>query len=217
MTPLRSKPALVVAICLASIAAVVIGRAVIASDAELASARSYRENGELARATEHYRRSLRWSFPASRNAAEASSELEALAREYEQAGDAAGALLAWRSLAGGVAASRFLYSGTDATRELAKDEIARLLALEGGVAIDANLSPDELAADHRRLLDRQVAPDPVWGTLLLFGFALFIGSLLFVIRRGFDRSGQLLWPAARGPVSGALIGLLSFVLGLLFA
>ena len=72
-------------------------------------------------------------------------------------------------------------------------------------------------ADHRRLLDEQVAPHPLWGTLLLAGFALWLVSLLLIIRRGFDPAGKLVWPAARGPLSSALVGLASFVLGLLFA
>jgi hypothetical protein len=214
---LRSRAALVVALGLAVIAVVTLGRAVTAARAELQSARSYRDEAQPARATEHYRRSLRWSFPFTPYVAPAASELATLAEGLEAEGDPAGALLAWRSLAGGLAASRFIYSGADPARERAKGQIARLLALEGGAAIDANLTPEKLAADHRRLLDEEVAPHPVWGTLLLAGFALWLVSLLLIIQRGFDVSGKLVWPTARGPLSGAFVGLLSFVLGLLFA
>ena len=207
----------VAALGLAIAAGVALGRAVTEARAELDAAKSHREEGRFARATEHYRRSLRWSFPLSPYPAEAVADLEAIARELEKEDDLEGALLAWRSLAGGLAATRFMYSGVDPARERAKDEIARLLAREGGVAMDANLTPERLAADHRRLLDEDASPHPFWGTLLLAGFALWIASLAWLIQRGFDRSGNLVPRAARGPASLALVGLASFVLGLFFA
>jgi tetratricopeptide (TPR) repeat protein len=199
------------------LAGIMLGRAVTQAGAELAVAKAYQQEGQLARATEHYRRALRWWFPLSPFRDEAVSGLESIAAALEDAEDRAGALLAWRSLLGGVAASRFMYSGRNPAAERAKDEIARLLALEGGAAIDANVSPEKLAADHRRLLDREAAPHPLWGTVLLLGFAVWIGSLVLVIDRGFDSTGKLLWPAARAPLSGALAGLLSFIVGLFFA
>lgn len=213
----RSRTMVVAALGLAIAAGVALGRAVTEARAELDAAKSYREEGRFARATEHYRRSLRWSFPLSPYPAEAVADLEAIARELEKEDDLEGALLAWRSLAGGLAATRFMYSGVDPARERAKDEIARLLAREGGVAMDANLTPERLAADHRRLLDEDASPHPFWGTLLLAGFALWIASLAWLIQRGFDRSGNLVPRAARGPASLALVGLASFVLGLFFA
>ena len=217
MKPLVERASLLAVLGLVGLVALVFGRTVYHASAELQTASSHRREGEFARATEHYRRTLRWSFPFSAYTAEAATELETIARELEEAGDTAGALLAWRSLAGGLAASRSLYSGSSDTRDRAKDEISRLLALDGGAPIDANLSADKLEADHRRLLDREASPDPFWATLLLLGFAVWIGSLVLVIRRGFDTAGQPMWPAARGPLWSALAGLASFVLGLLFA
>ena len=207
----------VAALGLAIAAGVALGRAVTEARAELDAAKSHREEGRFSRATEHYRRSLRWSFPLSPYPAEAVADLESIARALEKEDDLEGALLAWRSLAGGLAATRFMYSGVDPARERAKDEIARLLAREGGVAMDANLTPERLAADHRRLLDEDASPHPFWGTLLLAGFAVWIASLAWLIQRGFDRSGNLVPRAARGPASLALVGLASFVLGLFFA
>lgn len=217
MKALRPNAALLALLSVVTLAGIMMGRAVTSSRAELETAAAHRQNGQLARATEHYRRSLRWSFPFSPSRSKAVSGLESVATELEDAEDRAGALLAWRSLVGGVAASRFMYSGRDPAVERAKDEISRLLALERGAAIDANLSAERLAVDHRRLLDRQVSPHPLWGTVLLLGFAVWIGSLVLVINRGFDRAGKLLWPAARAPLAGALVGLVSFVAGLLLA
>jgi len=194
-----------------------VGRAWTQSRAELETAEAYLREGQPFGAIEHYRRALRWSFLLSPFSEKAASGLESVAAKLEEMEDRAGALLAWRSLVGGIAASRFMYSGADPRAERAKDEIARLLALEGGAAIDANLSADKLAAEHRRLLAEDVSPHPFWGTVLLLGFAVWIGSLVLVINRGFDAAGKLLWPTARAPLFGALGGLVSFVVGLLFA
>lgn len=217
MTVQRSRAVLLAVLGLVTFTGIGLGRAVESSRAELETARTHHREGRLARATEHYRRSLRWSFPFSPFRDDAASGLRSIATGLEKAGDRTGALLAWRSLVGGVAASRFMYSGEDPAAEQAKDEIARILALQGGAPIDANLAADKLEADHRRLLAKEASPHPVWATILLFGFAVWIGSLLLMIERGFDRSGRVLWPAARAPLSSAVVGLVSFLVGMLLA
>jgi hypothetical protein len=168
-------------------------------------------------AVEHYRRAIRWSLPLSPHTAEAVSALQSIAAQLEEDGDVAGALLAWRSLSGGLAATRFLYAGSNPVREDANDQIARLVALDRSAAIDANLNAEQLRADHRRLLSEEVSPDPWWGTLLLLGMAMWVGALVLLATRGFDLSGRFHWASARGPIWGALIGFVSFTLGLLFA
>jgi hypothetical protein len=217
MKPTREHPILVAFVAMAILVAVVVGRAAFEAQSELAAANSYRRTGAIAGAIEHYRRTLRWSVPFSSHAQEAALALESIARESEASGDVAGSLLAWRSLAGGLAARRFLYSGEDPARATAEEQIGRLLALHRADAIDANLSEQQLIADHIRLLNQEVSPDPLWGTLLLVGFAGWIGCLVVVIRRGFDPAGNLRWSSARSPFWGALACFVCFGLGLLFA
>ena len=217
MKPLRSGAALLVAICVVALSGIMLGRAVAGARRELAEAEAYQEEGQLLSAIEHHRRALRWSFPLSPFRERAVAGLESIARELEESDDRVGALLAWRSLLGGISASRFVYSRKDADAERAKDEIARLLALEGRAAIDASLDSEKLAAVHRHLLAEEVSPQPFGATLLLVGFALWLGSLVLLINRGFTAAGRFLWPAARTPLSSALAGLVSFVVGLLLA
>ena len=205
------------ALVILAVLALVGWRLVSEGRAELAKAATHHEAGQVTRASEHYRRSLRWSLPFGPTRAEAIGGLESLARSAEADGDRAGALLAWRSLLGGLAARRFLYSPANPSRERAKDELARLVALDEKAAIDAGLSPERVGAEHRDLLDREASPDPLWGTFLLAGFALWIVSLVLLIRRGFDPRGRPRWPEARTPIWGALVGFASFVLGLIFA
>ncbi|NND29104.1 MAG: hypothetical protein HKN97_10990 [Myxococcales bacterium] len=53
--------------------------------------------------------------------------------------------------------------------------------------------------------------------MLLLGMAAWVGALVVLARRGFDSAGRLDWPRARGPVWGAMLGFVSFAVGLLFA
>jgi hypothetical protein len=200
-----------------AVVAVVVGRASSEARAELAMAELHREGGDATRATEHYRRALRWSFPGSPYTVNAVAGLDSIATELEASADTAGALLAWRSLAGGISSTRVLYLGRNRAREKAVGEVARLLAQDRSAGIDANLDAEKLAGDHRRLLAVEISPDPFWAVLLLLGFAVWVGSLLFIARTGFDSAGRLRWASARRPLWGALAGFLSFALGLLFA
>ncbi|MBT8470732.1 MAG: hypothetical protein HKN10_05760 [Myxococcales bacterium] len=217
MTYLWKRSGIVAGIAIIAVLSLLCGRVAFEARGELAAARAYRQDDRPDRAIEHYRRSIRWDLPLSPYQAEAVSELQSLANELEAEGNTDLALLAWRSLSGGIAATRTLYSGSQPVREKANDQIARLLATDRSAAVDARLSVEQLAADHRRLLSDQVSPDPFWGLMLMFGMAVWVGALLLLARSGFDSAGRFHWATARGPVWGALLGFVSFALGLLFA
>lgn len=217
MKLVRERPGIIAAIAVIALVAMVLGRVASESRTELAAANTYRANDRVVRAVEHYRRAIRWSLPLSSQTAEAVSALESIAAQLEADGDVAGALQAWRSLSGGLAAARFLYSAPNPSWENANDQIARLVAMDRSAAIDANLSVEQLTADHRQLLGEQVSPDPWWGTLLLLGMAVWVGALVLMAWRGFDSAGRFRWASARGPLWGALVGFIAFTLGLLFA
>lgn len=217
MKLVRERPGIVAVVAIIALVALVLGRVGFESRTELATANAHRDNDRVALAVEHYRRAIRWSFPLNPHTADAVSALESIAAQLETDGDLEGAMLAWRSLSGALAATRFLYSGSIPARHNANDQIARLAAMDRSAAIDANLSAEQLAANHRRLLGEEVSPDPWWGTLLLLGMAVWIGALVLVASRGFDSSGRFRWASARGPLWGALVGFVSFTLGLLFA
>lgn len=216
MSTLSERPGIVAIIAALAVVTAISVRVVSESRAELALAEAHHAAGDHRRATDHYRRTLRWSFPWSPFKSAAVLGLESLAKEREAEGDRPSALLAWRSLLGGLSSARFLYASRDPAAERAKDEIARLLSV-GAPIIDANVSPEERAADHRHLLDQRIAPAPLWGTFLLLGFSAWLVSIYLLIQRGFDATGRPKWPSARGPLVGAIAGLASFILGLFFA
>jgi hypothetical protein len=197
MKPGWGRPSLAVGLVIIALAALVLWRVASEARTELAAAQAYRDDDRPLRAVEHYRRAIRWSLPLSPHTVEAVSALESIAAQLEEDGDVAGALLAWRSLSGGLAATRSLYTGSNPARENASDQIA--------------------PADHRRLLSEEISPDPWWGTLLLLGMAIWVGALALLATRGFDSTGRFRWASARGPIWGALAGFVSLALGLLFA
>ena len=49
------------------------------------------------------------------------------------------------------------------------------------------------------------------------GMAVWVGALALMAWRGFDSAGRFHWASARGPLWGAILGFVSFTLGLLFA
>jgi hypothetical protein len=192
-------------------------RTVSESRSELAAADAYEQSGDAMRALEHYRRAMRWSFPLNPYPDRAATSLRRMAKELGDEGRIDDALLAWRSIAGSSAATRFLYSAPSPLREEAHDEIARLIAAHQRAGIDVGTDAEELAAAHRARLKEDSSPDPFWGTLLLIGFAAWVGGLVVTASRGFDPDGRLQWVTARAPLSGALAGFVAFVLGMLFA
>ena len=191
-------------------------RVALEAKREIASAQGCEQREDFRGAIDHYRRALRWSFPLSPFDPDAVEGLTRIAQIKEAAGDIPSALLACRSLLGGVESTRALVSRTPAEVERARTEIARLL-VRGETAEESRNAHMEDASVRRTELDSRIAPEPFWGGLLLVGFALWLASLVALIRRGFDEAGHPHWPAARAPMLAALAGFGSFVLGLFFA
>lgn len=210
----RSWPAVLAAILL--VMAVVSIRVALEAKREIASAQDCEQREDFRGAIDHYRRALRWAFPLSPFEADAVKGLTRIAQAKEAAGDIPSALLAWRSLLGGVASTRSLVSPTPAEVERARTEIARLL-VRAQTAERSGSAEMTDASIRAAELDSWIAPAPLWGGLLLVGFALWLASLVALIRRGFDEAGHPRWPAARAPLLAALAGFGSFVLGLIFA
>lgn len=197
--------------------ALMVGRAAFEAHQELTLAASARQHDQVLRAIEHYRRALRWSFPLSPYTDRAISGLQDCAAELEASGQPFDALLAWRSLLGGLSATRVPYLATGSSAVRAKAEIARLERLHATLPTRAGVVQEQQLAEYRRELDIQVAPDPVWGTLLLLGFTTWVASLDSVARRGFDEEGRFYWTSARVPLWSALGGFVAFLVGLAFA
>lgn len=216
MKYLRDRPWVFGVLAAMVLMGLVILRTVTQSRFELATADAYVQHGNEMRALQHYRRAMRWSLPLNPYPGRAATSLRVMAKELANEGRVDDALLAWRSIAGSSTATRFLFSISNPPGDEARNEIARLMAVGERPGVDSEAAVGETEAAHRALLEEDMSPDPFWGTLLLFGFAAWVGALVVTASRGFDPAGRLEWAKARAPLSGALAGFLAFVLGMLF-
>ena len=205
MKGLSGRPGMVAGLLLLIVLVAVPVRVANEARSELAAAKAAAEAGDQTVAIDHFRRTLRWSLPFAHWDEQAVEGLESIARQREAAGDFEGALLAWRSIVGGLASSRTMFGSESKPVKRAKNQIARL-------AVD-----EDDAGRYRALLDREIAPDPLGGALLVLGFFGWVVSLGLLIRYGFDHLGRPQFRSARGPLIGALAGFASFVIGLFFA
>ncbi len=156
-------------------------------------------------------------MPLNPHPGRAAAALRSLAEQCEAAADLDCAFAAWRAISGSRGAVRWLGSERDPLRVEADARIARLLGAHGRVPIDAGLDQAALEASHAERLERAVKEPRLWRACLLVGFLTWLSGLLGLIAKGFDRRGVVQWPAARRPLSVALIGFTAFVLGMLFA
>jgi hypothetical protein len=212
-----TRPWPVLAAVLLALLLLLAGRLWIQSRAELREAEAYREAGSQAAAIEHYRRAMRGAMPLNPHPERAAAALESLAEQCEAAADFDCALAAWRAISGSRGAVRWLGSVRDPLRAEADGQIARLLGAHGRVPIDAGLDQTALEASHRERLEHAVDEPRLWRACLLAGFVTWLCGLLWLIAKGFDPRGVIQWPAARRPLSVALMGLTAFALGMLFA
>ncbi|MGB5812807.1 MAG: tetratricopeptide repeat protein [Polyangiales bacterium] len=202
MTQLWRRPWVVLVVLLGGLTLVVFARTLVESHAEVTLGDEYASQGETMRAVEHYRRAVRWAAPLNPYSRRAATALRSLAIALEEEGRLEEALLAWRSLLGSDNASGTPLSSPSGFRSEALERISALSPTP-----EASIEPS---------FDR-IAPDPVWGTALVLGFAAWLAGLAFTALRGFDASGVFAWHLARSPLAVAAAGFGVFVLGMLLA
>lgn len=217
MKALSQRPIIVAMTAVAIVVALLVVRSASEARVELAVAQAHQQRGEILHAIEHYRRALRWHFPLSPYTSRAAAGLEACAAESEAAANVSTALLAWRSLLGGLSATRSVFARHRLARRRASEQIARLEALDADELSEAGLRAGRRRTERALPSDLEASPDPPWAALLVLGFATWLVSLVWLTRRGFDRTGRLQWDSARAPIWSALVGLLAFLFGLSFA
>jgi hypothetical protein len=194
--------------------AVVVGRVVLESRAELAQGEAALARGALDDAVTHLHRAARWYAPGSPYCRRALARLEQIADQAERGGDPARALATWRAVRGALLATRSFYTPHAAHLEPANQRIAALMAAVENPAVDPGRSLAERRGWHLDRLWHDQAPSAFWSVVALLGFAAWIGGALLFIFRGVDRGDRLRRrPAAMAGVVVA-IGILFFFLGL---
>lgn len=176
--------------------------------------------GDQAEATRFYLDALRAYVPGSPDQRRALDGLQALAVTARAAGDPVSERRAWEAMRAGLLGTRSLYLPSP---ELFAEANRRLAELDGAAAFPPRgpVVPDPGTVSRRgNGPGRSVRPPgpAVASTLVsLMGFALWVGAVVLMIRRGVDRAarpggvGRLMLPVM------FLLGVALFLAGLRFS
>ena len=180
---------------------VVAARVVVGAQSELAAGDALSEAGDEEGAVLHWRRAAKWHVPGGPFSRQAIEQLVALAESRESSGDAAGALVAWRSVHAAALGARSFYVPFAEARTRADDRIAALMRGEPSSAEDLRSS-------------RAAGP---FFFLALLGLFLFAAGVLMLAERGLDAEDRVLRSDAQRYGVLAAVGLAALVTGLALA
>lgn len=199
---------------LALVAAIVCGRVLALSRAELLAGRAAIAQGRHDEGVRRLRRAAHLYLPGSPWVAEAYDALESLARESETRGQNDRALTAWRAVRSSALATRWVVIPYGERLDRANRHIAHLMALLPTSADERETTVQSREERHLALLREDRAPEPAWVIVLAAGFALWVGALVHGARKGWDDDDR----PQRGPLAlaGAAggVGVVLFVLAL---
>jgi hypothetical protein len=198
----------------AFVLATIVVRVVSSARAELSRAEQSLATGDQDAALVHLRRAARWYAPASPYHVRALEQLAQLGQAAEARGDNERALNAYRSLRGAIMATRSFYMPEPARLLAANQRIAALMAELPPPGMDAGKTKQQLRAEHLALLLLVPGPNLFWTSVLLIGFACWVGSAFAFSVRAIDDEDR--WVAREVRRWGALIalGFGLFVLGM---
>jgi hypothetical protein len=159
----------------------------IEAGASLSQAQALEEVGDISFAVVCYRRTIRWYTPGSAPVQTAVTRLQALGRQLEESGEQAEALLAYRALRTGILGVQSVFQPYEDDLKVANQRIAHLMAQqEMSGSSQANKTRADREAHHTSLLEKNYAPAVGWSLGAVFGFLLWCGCLLGLVRNGFD-------------------------------
>lgn len=159
--------------------------------------------GEVERAIEEYRWTLRWYTPWGPAVDDAAAALVDLAQRHS-AHDPETAVQAWDALRSGLIAARSLYQPRAELVAQASRALPPLLVRVADRRGDRR-DPAKLLARFEADYARPIGVAPALSLLVTLGFALWIGGLAWAARRGVDDAGR--WqPAGWRGVALSLAG-----------
>lgn len=164
-----------------------------------------------------HREAAMWYAPLNPFVGKAHERLWQVGRKAELAGDDQLALQAYRAVRSSIMATRSFFTPGAETLRAANERISRLMARAPHSPAFAGRSKEELRKMHYLLLEENDQPDPFWSLLLIAGFFLWIGAVLYFIFRGLDRS---LRPVRDHALRGAwmfLVGMAMWIAGMFLA
>ena len=192
-------------------------RVVWSGEQELAASTAGLQAGDPREASVRARRAAAWYVPGAPHVRVAYQRLEALARGAEAVGDRDEALFSWRALRSASLESRWLLTPHADALSRANGAIARLETLVPRPPNLRDLPPAELERRSRAALQEDLAPRAPWVLTLLLGSSLWLGGLIWVLRRGLDARGLPSWRRSLPAMGAVALGIGLWILALLRA
>ena len=185
---------LAVAICIVLPRAALIGRSELEAKDSWRAAQSAHERGETSEYLYQLQRCAKWNTLLGGYAEQAQATLIRFAQEAEKEGRIKDALVAWRYARGVLLSTDHVFRPNPSNLSDFNAAIEALMATEhiqSEALTIANRTRDELVAEHQALLSHRNGPSS-GGAILIFGsFVLWIGSILWMIRKGIGADGHL--------------------------
>lgn len=194
------------------------GRVLVEGRSELRSSQELKDEDRAA-AVLHARRAASWYLPFAPHVGEAYRGLRELAILSEREGDRKTALSAWRSIRSASLSTRWLVEPHRRERLEADSAIARLASEEAPVSAMSKqrLSPRDAQELHRSALARDDAPKPGWVLALLLGLGAWASGMAWLFRRGLTQEGRIVKEVARRAGAMAIVGVVLFAAGVIWA
>ncbi len=196
------------------IAAVVCARVLTDARSELDAGRRALAEGRDEVGVRRLRRAAHLYLPLSPYTRDAYDALESYARAAESRGQNDRALTAWRAVRSSALSTRWLVIPYRERLERANRRIARLMSLLPPPPVDRGATQAQLEERHLALLQEDRAPDPAWVVLMGVGFALWMSSVAWAARQGWDDDDRPQWPVLRLAGAGVALGMLLFFVAL---
>lgn len=196
---------------------VIVARVVAGSYTEKQRADAAKARGDLAAAAVHYRRAASWYVPFSPISSAALGELERIGEKAKSEGDYVLALLAFRSLRGGILSARSFYTPHQDLLDRSEHTIAYLMSVQDPPPVDVGKPPEQVAEEHYALLAEHPRPQLGLAMLALSGCAVWMWALFSLARSLEDAHGRIRFRALRKYGLMFVIGVAAFFFGLRFA
>ena len=188
------------------------GRAMVESGSAYRAAEEALENGDHESAAIHFRHAAQWVAPAGTRSGAAIDRLVELGEDHEDRGEIASALFAYRSARSAIMATRWLVVPHRSELEGIHGGIARLMSVHAS----GEGQPDPvLEARYRAELDAfaERAPNRWMALGAGLAFLAWLGSLIWIVRRGWTDAGEIVISRLLGALASSVV-LLALWLGL---
>jgi hypothetical protein len=171
--------------------ALLLGRVLWSSRAELALGTAAYERGDWSGAILHLSRSAHWYAPGNPYATEALEQLRRIGRRAEMEGQVDPALAAYRAIRASCLGTRSFYTPHRSRLHEANRRIASLMARQSPPPMDQSKTVEQRQEEHLAILEHVEAPNPLLSLLACLAFLTWVGGAFGFIFRALDEDLHL--------------------------